>query len=729
MEAEMGSSTETGKMASRGTRIALAVFIGGTLVLGMILFLVSQGFLSLQAKQEYCLKPECIEAAAAILSKVNFSVDPCDNFFRFACDGWINSNPIPEDMPSYGVYPWLRHNVDLKLKALLEKSISRRRDTEAIQKAKILYSSCMNEKAIEKADAKPLLHILRHSPFRWPVLESNIGPEGVWSERRFSLLHTLATFRGQYSNSVFIRLYVSPDDKVSNEHILKLDQATLSLAVREDYLDNTTEAKSYRDALYKFMVDTAVLLGANSSRAEHDMKSVLRLEIKIAEKNQSVKALYILRTGGKKCEICHSKLVEHIVLGKLLKLERQDNLAKHKKVLINTAMEVTIANYLVWRMVYSRIPNLSRRFQYRWLEFSRVIQGTTTLLPQWDKCVNFIESALPYVVGKMFVDVHFQEDKKEMMEELIEGIRWAFIDMLEKENEWMDAGTKRKAKEKARAVLAKVGYPQFIMNDTYVNEDLKAIKFSEFDYFGNVLQTRKYLAQSDFFWLRKAVPKTEWFTNPTTVNAFYSASTNQIRFPAGELQKPFFWGTEYPRSLSYGAIGVIVGHEFTHGFDNNGRKYDKNGNLDPWWSTDSEEKFKEKTKCMVNQYSNYYWRKAGLNVKGKRTLGENIADNGGLREAFRAYRKWINDKRQGVEEPLLPGIIFTNNQLFFLSYAHVRCNSYRPEAAREQIQIGAHSPPQFRVNGAVSNFEEFQKAFKCPLNSTMNRGLDSCRLW
>lgn len=380
-------------------------------------------------------------------------------------------------------------------------------------------------------------------------------------------------------------------------------------------------------------------------------------------------------------------------------------------------------------MVYSRIPNLSRRFQYRWLEFSRVIQGTTTLLPQWDRCVNFIESALPYVVGKMFVDVHFQEDKKEMMEELIEGVRWAFIDMLEKENEWMDAGTKRKAKEKARAVLAKVGYPDFIMNDTHVNEDLKAIKFSESDYFGNVLQTRKYLAQSDFFWLRKAVPKTEWFTNPTTVNAFYSASTNQIRFPAGELQKPFFWGTEYPRSLSYGAIGVIVGHEFTHGFDNNGRKYDKNGNLDPWWSTESEEKFKEKTKCMINQYSNYYWKKAGLNVKGKRTLGENIADNGGLREAFRAYRKWINDRRQGVEEPLLPGITFTNNQLFFLSYAHVRCNSYRPEAAREQVQIGAHSPPQFRVNGAISNFEEFQKAFNCPPNSTMNRGMDSCRLW
>uniref|UniRef100_A0A4X2KZ37 Phosphate regulating endopeptidase X-linked n=1 Tax=Vombatus ursinus TaxID=29139 RepID=A0A4X2KZ37_VOMUR len=751
MEAEAGKNAKqgTGKAANKAIRVALVIFITGTAALGTLLFLVSQGFLNLQAKQKYCLTPECIEVAAAILSKINQSVDPCENFFQFACDGWINDNPIPEDMPSYGIYPWLRRNVDLKLKALLEKSISRRRDTEAIQKAKILYASCMNEKAIEKADAKPLLHILRHSPFRWPVLESNIGPEGMWSERKFSLLQTLVVFRGQYSNSVFIRLYVSPDDRESNKHILKLDQATLSLAVREDYLDNSTEAKAYRDALYRFMVDTAVLLGANVSRAEHDMKSVLRLEIKIAEvmiphENRTSEAMYnkmnISELSAMIPQFDWLSYIQKVIDTKLypdLKdigpsenvVVRVPQYFKDLFRILGSERKKTIANYLVWRMVYSRILNLSRRFQYRWLEFSRVIQGTTILLPQWDKCVNFIESALPYVAGKMFVDVHFQEDKKEMMEELIEGVRWAFIDMLDKENEWMDAGTKRRAREKARAVLAKVGYPKFVMNDTYVNEDLKAMKFSESDYFGNVLQTRKYLAQSDFFWLRKEVPKTEWFTNPTTVNAFYSASTNQIRFPAGELQKPFFWGTAYPRSLSYGAIGVIVGHEFTHGFDNNGRKYDKNGNLDPWWSTDSEEKFKEKTKCMVNQYSSYYWKKAGLNVKGKRTLGENIADNGGLREAFRAYRKWINDKRQGVEEDLLPGIKFTNNQLFFLSYAHVRCNSYRPEAAREQIQIGAHSPPQFRVNGAVSNFEEFQKAFNCPVNSTMNRGTESCRLW
>uniref|UniRef100_A0A8D0HRX0 Phosphate regulating endopeptidase X-linked n=1 Tax=Sphenodon punctatus TaxID=8508 RepID=A0A8D0HRX0_SPHPU len=635
-------------------------------------------------------KDSSVCVSAAIIHNINQSVDPCDNFFRFACEGWMQSNPIPEDSSNYGVYPWLRHNVDLKLKGKY-----------------VLSENILNK--IEKADVKPLLNILKQSPFHWPVLESNIGPDGLWSERKFSMLQTLAALRGQFSNSVFIRLYVSSDDKASNQHILKLDQATLSLSAREDYLDNTTEAKSYKDSLLQFMVDTAVLLGANASRAESDMKSVLKLEIKIAEimiphENRTSENMYNKMNISELSTMIPQfdwlgyikKMIDTKLYRHLKDIDASENVIvrvpqyfKDLFRILENERKKTIANYLVWRMVYSRILNLSLRFQYRWLEFSRV-------------SLNFIyckipksSGALPYVVGRMFVDAHFQEDKREMMEELTEGIRWAFLDMLEKENDWMDSQTKKRAIKKAQAVLAKVGYPEFIMNDTHISEDIKAVSL----------------------WQNSGCTEINWSFGV------------DFRFPAGELQKPFFWGTEYPRSLSYGAIGVIVGHEFTHGFDNNGRKYDKYGNLDPWWTSDSEEKFKDKTKCMINQYNNYYWKKAGLNVKGKRTLAENIADNGGLREAFRAYRRWIKEKRQGEEEALLPGIDFTHNQLFFLSYAHVRCNVFRPEAAREQIHIGAHSPPQFRVIGAMSNFEEFRKAFSCPVNSTMNRDADSCRLW
>ncbi|OCT91508.1 phosphate-regulating neutral endopeptidase PHEX [Xenopus laevis] len=750
METEaMGNSKSGSRRAGNNAfKIALAVFVFITGILLVLLLLVSKGLISFQ-KEEYCLTPECIEAAASIRSKMNLSVDPCDDFYEYACGGWIEENPIPDDMSNYGIYPWLRANVDLKLKALLEKPISKRRDSEAIQKVKTFYISCMNETQVEEDDIKPILKILKQPSLRWPVLESNIGSDGRWSERRFNFLQTLADLRRVYSTSVFLRVFVATDDKMSNNFILKLDQASLSLLSHEDYLDNSTIAKKYKDALLEFMVDVAVLLGANKTRAETDMKALIELETKLAQitvpqENRTSEMTYNKMNISELSAMIPQfdwlsylkNVIDFNIHPELKNIDSSENVIirvpQHFKDLFNileSEEKRTLANYLIWRFVYSRVPNLSRRFQYRQLEYARILLGTNSLAGRWDRCVNYVENSIPYPVGKLFVDAHFQEDKKDMMEELIDGIRWAFIDMLEKENDWMDEATKAKAKEKAVTVMAKVGYPGFLFNETYLNEDIKMLKFSESDYFGNVLQTLHFISQSDFHWLRRKVPKKEWFINPTTVNAFYSASTNQIRFPAGELQKPFFWGAQYPRSLSYGAIGVIVGHEFTHGFDSNGRKYDKEGNLFSWWTRESEERFKNKTQCIVDQYNNYYWKQVGLHVKGTKTLSENIADNGGIRESFRAYRKWIEDSRKGKEEVLLPGLHFNNNQLFFISYAHVRCINFRIESARDQIMNGVHSPPQFRVIGAMSNFEEFHKAFNCPKTSKMNRGDNSCRVW
>ncbi|KAM5179628.1 phosphate-regulating neutral endopeptidase PHEX [Mantella aurantiaca] len=748
-EQDMGTTKSDKKSSSsKVIKVALVIFICITGVLALLLLLITQGLINFH-KERFCLTPECIEAAAAIRNKMNLSVDPCDNFFQYACGGWIENNPIPDDQSNYGIYPWLRNNVDLKIKALLEKPLSKRRDSEATQKAKIFYNSCMNETEIEEIDVKPLIKLLKQSSLRWPVLESNIGSEGKWSERKFNFLQTLAELRGQYSTSVFMRVFVETDDKLSNNFIIKFDQASLSLLSHEDYLDNSTTAKRYRESLLSFMVDVSVFLGANKTRAKSDMKTLIDLETKLAQitvphENRTSESMYNKMNISELSAMIPQfdwlsylrKVIDFKMFSHLKDIDWSENVIvrvpeyfKELFKILESEDKRTLANYLIWRFVYSRISNLSRRFQYRQLEYAQVLLGTTSLAARWDRCVNYIENALPYAVGKMFVDAFFQEDKKLMMEEVIEGIRWAFIDMLQNENDWMDKETKDKAKEKAKAVMAKVGYPDFLLNETYINEEIKMLKFSESDYFGNVLQTLHFISQSNFYWLRKEVPKKEWYTSPTTVNAFYSAATNQIRFPAGELQKPFFWGTEYPRSLSYGAIGVIVGHELTHGFDSNGRKYDKNGNLHPWWTTESEERFKERTKCIVEQYNDYYWKQAGMHVKGTKTLAENIADNGGIRESFRAYRKWIQDQRAGKEEMLLPGLDLNNNQLFFLSYAHVRCNTFRQEAAREQIINGVHSPPQFRVIGAMSNFEAFREAFSCPENTLMNRGNYSCRVW
>ncbi|XP_056595080.1 phosphate-regulating neutral endopeptidase PHEX isoform X2 [Triplophysa dalaica] len=669
------------------------------------------------SNEEFCLTPHCIEAAGSILNKMDQSVEPCNDFYQYACGGWLRENPIPEDSSSYGIYPWLRQNVDLKLKALLEEPIGDK-DIEAVKKAKVLYTSCMNETALEIEDAKPLLKNLKQKEFRWPVLGDVLGSSSQWVESQFNLLDTLAQIRSQHSKSVLIRLFVSPDDKNSIQHIIKLDQASLALSSREDYITNTTEAQMYREALLRLMVDVSVMLGASEQAAEAQMKSVLDFEMKLAQilipfENRTSESMYnrysLSKLQRSIPEFNWLGFVKAVIDPELypdLKISSSEQVIvrspqyfKDLFKLINATETRTVANYVIWRSVLSRVTTLSRRFLYRYLDFARVTTGTTSLIPRWDKCVNYVENTIIYATGRIFVDKHFQEDKKHMMEELIDGIRWAFINMLEKENDWMDAETKAKATDKAHAVLAKVGYPEFILNDTYVNEDIKRLSFVETDYFGNVMQTLKFVAQADIGWLRKTVQRTEWFTNPTTVNAFYSSSTNQIRFPAGELQKPFFWGLDYPRSLSYGAIGVIVGHELTHGFDNNGRKYDKDGNLDQWWSNTSITRFTEKAQCMIDQYNNYTWEEAGLNVRGKRTLGENIADNGGMRESFRAYRRWIEKERSGVEEPLLPGLGLTNNQLFFLSYAHVSTQHLKMFVAipTDQKQLEIRSRVEFTV--------------------------------
>ncbi|XP_045077614.1 phosphate-regulating neutral endopeptidase PHEX isoform X2 [Coregonus clupeaformis] len=689
-------------------KAALAVCVCLCIALLLAVILVSQ-----RGNQDvFCLTPECIEAAGSILGKMDRAVSPCDDFYGFSCGGWLRDNPIPEDSSSYGIYPWLRQHVDITLKELLETP-SDSDEIEAVRKVKVFYRSCMDEAILEKVDSGPLLKLLQQPEFHWPVLGEGLEGKWLWSPGRWDLLQTLAQIRNQHSKSVLIRLYIAPDDKNSTNYIIKLDQASLSLSSRDDYITNTTSAQAYRSALLNLMVDVAVMLGAPLEAAEIQMREALAFETKLAQivipfENRTSENMYnrytISRLHRSIPQFDWLSFVKSVVEstgegGSVYSSEpvivRVPTYFKQLFKLINTTEPRTVSNYVIWRTVFSKITTLSRRFLYRYLDFTRVTTGTSSLSPRWDKCVNHVENSLVYATGRLFINTHFQEDKKHM----------------------------------AQSVLAKVGYPEFILNDTYINQDIKQLVFSEDNYFGNVMQTLRFIAQSDLSWLRRTVPRTEWFTNPTTVNAFYSSSTNQIRFPAGELQKPFFWGRDYPRSLTYGAIGVIVGHELTHGFDNNGRKYDKDGNMEQWWSNASITAFTDKTQCMIDQYNSYRWEEAGLNVRGKRTLAENIADNGGIRAAFEAYRRWIEESRGGIEEPLLPGVGLNNNQLFFLSYAHVRCNSYRPEAARDQVQSGAHSPPKYRVVGAMSNYEEFRQAFSCPDSSVMNRGVESCRIW
>ncbi|GCC20633.1 hypothetical protein chiPu_0019197, partial [Chiloscyllium punctatum] len=470
----------------------------------IIFFPVGSRVIHLQ-QEEHCLSPECTEAGVHIFKKINWSADPCENFFEFACGQWIKETPIPEDYSSYGTYSWVRQGVNIKLRELLEIPIDEGKEIEVVQKAKLLYQSCMNESAIEWEDSKPLLKFLRQPHLRWPVLETNNGPEGTWVEEDFNLLEMLAFLRGKCNSGIFIQLFVGTDDKNSNKHIFKLDQGSVFLPSEEDYLTNSTEAEKSRHALLQLMIDIAVLLGANTTTAQIDMQSALEFETQVAKiliphSNRTSEALYNKLSVLKLQEtiprfdwLRYLKLViDTDLYPELSHINTSEEVIvyvpqyfKDLFPLLDTVDNRTIANYVVWRIVYRRISNLSQRFLTRRLEFLKT-------------------------------------------EDLVAGVRWAFVDMLDKENDWMDPETKTKAKEKAHGVLAKIGYPDFILNDTIINAYFRNLTVSHTEYFDNVLRSLQFFSQTGFSYLRSHVSKTEWYTSPTTVNAFYSPTTNQI---------------------------------------------------------------------------------------------------------------------------------------------------------------------------------------------------------
>uniref|UniRef100_A0A673I643 Neprilysin n=1 Tax=Sinocyclocheilus rhinocerous TaxID=307959 RepID=A0A673I643_9TELE len=292
------------------------------------------------------------------------------------------------------------------------------------------------------------------------------------------------------------------------------------------------------------------------------------------------------------------------------------------------------------------------------------------------------------------------------MDEMITNIREVFVSNLD-DLAWMDAETKKAAEEKVRLI--------FNLN----------LMFQVKEYFENILKNLEFGQKKRLKKLRIKVNKEEWITGAAVVNAFYSSSRNQIVFPAGILQPPFF-GKGQPWSLNYGGIGMVIGHEITHGFDDNGRNFDKDGDLKDWWTKSSTQKFHELSKCIVDQYGSYSWDLAnGQNLNGNNTLGENIADNGGIRQSYQAYQNYV--KKHGKEAPL-PGIDLNHEQLFFLNFAQVWCGTHRPEHAVNSIKTEVHSPGKFRVLGSLQNFPEFAKAFQCQKNTNMVPE-KICRVW
>ncbi|XP_051482633.1 neprilysin [Apus apus] len=739
---EMNTPKPKKKLRWSALEIGLAVVV-------VLLAIVAITMIILYATYDdgVCKTPDCIKSAARILQNMDSTAEPCNDFYQYACGGWLKRNVIPETSSRYSNFDILRDELEVVLKDVLDTPSSN--DITAVQKAKTLYRSCINETAIDGRGGRPLISLLPNVS-DWPVATANWDSSygAAWTAET-----AIAQLNSRYGKKVLINFFVGTDDKNSTAHIIHIDQPGLGLPSR-DYYECTGAYKEACSAYVDFMISVAKLIlqerniPVNESRISEEMKRVMDLEKEIAnattksEDRNDPLLLYNKMTLAQlqnnfSLEIDHevfnwSKFINDIMATVQINVDNTEHVVVYDpeyliklKSILNKYTPRDLQNYMIWRFIMDLVNSLSRNYKDTRNAFRKALYGTTSETAVWRRCANYVNGNMENAVGRLYVEEAFAGDSKHVVEEMIADIRDVFINTLD-ELTWMDAETKKKAEQKATAIRERIGYPdEIVTDDKKLNSEYQELNFKEEEYFENIIQNLVFTQKKRLKKLREKVDKEEWISGAAVVNAFYSASRNQIVFPAGILQPPFFSASQ-PKSLNYGGIGMVIGHEITHGFDDNGRNFNENGDLVDWWTEESARNFKELSQCMVYQYGNFSWDLAGgQHLSGINTLGENIADNGGIRQAYKAYENFV--KKHGKEK-LLPGLEMNHKQLFFLNFAQVWCGTYRPEYAVNSIKTDVHSPGKFRVIGSLQNSPEFSEAFSCTKTNFMDPA-KKCRVW
>jgi len=695
--------------------------------------------------ESFCLTPGCTLAAADLLKMVNTSADPCVDFYEFACGKFLSETVIPDHKTRVGTFSVLRDKLNARLRKIFE-SDKKGPEPEVFTSVRKYFKSCMDLDDIEEHGKADLLSVLsKLGVGQWPVPENFNEQEFQW--QKLALSGDAAGF----STGSVLDVGISTNSLNASQRIMSFDQPSLGLS--REYLIKGLEEKEVK-AYFRYMVETAIYLGADKETAVKQMKDVLRFELKLAEmslpkeERRNKTALTNQMTLKEVRQFYDYDWVNHL---KELFIAQGIQFTEDEVVNVKVPAYLTkvsaylptvpkrvVANYMIWRYIKSTMSYLDKDAREIVLDYSKVITGKETTPPRWETCVKsvagldgtslyFYEGSLTNAVGSMYAKVHFPASKKAIADEMVKNIRTEFKLMLD-ELDWMDDETRQRAHTKVDKMTSHIAYAKEILDDNLLNEFYKGLELNSNSYFLNKLNLRKFINGYYGKMFRLPIDKHSWMNHggAAIVNAFYSSSENSIQFPAGILEGVFFQ-SDRPSYMNYGAIGMVVGHEITHGFDDQGSQKDGDGNLVAWWAKTTKEKYLNKAKCIIDQYSEFAIDVNGekLNVNGISTQGENIADNGGFKEAYRAYQRVVDAYG---EEPLLPGLPYTPNQLFWLSGAAGWCEISRDEQLKNRILTDPHSPPQFRVVGSFRNLPEFSADWNCPIKSPMNPE-DKCTVW
>jgi len=646
------------------------------------------------------------------IDNIDKTIDPCVDFYQYACGNWIKNSEIPADQSQWGSFVELHErNLDVEHE-ILEKAVAGGASRNAIdQKIGDLYGSCMDEKSVNAKGMAPVK----------PELDriAAVRDKGALIDE---IAHVHLT-----GPSPLFNFYSAPDLHNADQVIAYIDQGGLTLPDRDYYIKDDPDKVEKRQFLVEYATQLFTLAGQTPQQAAHSAQTVLVIETLLAVDSMD-------RTKRRDPKNRDHKMTrdEAAALGPNFYLNRyfaavgapnftQLNVTNPEFFkLVNGVLEVepldALKTYVSWHVLSAAAPWLSQPFVEADFKLQQKLTGQEEIQARWKRCANLTDHELGEALGQRYVDVTFGSEGKQRMLKMVDALEKSLNDDIQ-DLSWMSDETKKQAKVKLEAIRNKIGYP-----DVY--RDYSSVVIKPGDLVGNIARADEFESKRQIAKIDKPLDRKEWGMTPPTVNAYYSGSFNEIVFPAGILQPPFF-DKSMDDGVNFGGIGLVIGHELTHGFDDQGRKFDPQGNLHDWWTAQDGKEFEKRVSCVADEYSNFV-AVDDVKLNGRLTLGENTADNGGARIALMALERMIAEDQSGKEGEKIDG--YTPEQRFFLGFARVWCEKRRPEIARTRALTDPHSPGKYRVDGVVQNMPEFQKAWGCKAGQPMVAE-NACHVW